>query len=95
MLAHFGFSPVIYANDRLLWAFAIGWIIIACHYGHGTGIRKFFSLNFWVPLERLGLSLYLNHLTTMIFFIQLRKQPADFDWDAIVRRSETIKIAKD
>lgn len=83
----FEFNAVLFANDRLLWAIAIAWVIVACHYGCGGALNEFLSMKFWMPIEKVGLCLYLNHINNMIYFTQLRKKPIDFDLDAIVRSS--------
>lgn len=80
-----GFNAIIYANDRLLWAVAVGWIVIACHYGYGGWVKSLFSLKLWIPIERMGLSLYLNHVNNMTYHVQLRRQPVELDTITIVR----------
>lgn len=53
----------IYASIyRELWACAICWMIFGCHVLKSGGvIRKFLSLNFWQPLSKISLSVYLIH----------------------------------
>ena len=46
---------------RILWCYAVGWMIFACHNGTGGIIRWFLSLKEWQPLGKLGLSIYLVH----------------------------------
>lgn len=80
------FIPIIFALDRFLWAVAVGWLVVACHYDSGGVIGKFFSLSFWLPIERIGLSIYLSHIGGMIFLVQSRKRPVEFDLFSIVRK---------
>jgi hypothetical protein len=75
----FNFNPVLYANERLLWAIAMTWIIISCHYSRNGGLKKFLSLAIWMPIEKLGLSLYLSHDGNQVLYTQSRMQPIDFD----------------
>lgn len=72
IIFHVYFQPAFYRNQyghniynssaRFLWACSICWIIFACHHLKSGGlIRSFLSHQFWQPLSKLGLSVYLVH----------------------------------
>lgn len=47
---------------RELWSASFCWIIYACHHLKSGGLlREFLSQNFWQPLSKLCLSVYLTH----------------------------------
>lgn len=46
---------------RIGWAIGTAILILLCHTGKAGYINKFLSLRFWVPLGKLGLSIYLLH----------------------------------
>lgn len=60
---------------RVMWAYAVGWIIFACHNGSGGIVRWFLSLKQWQPLGRMGLSIYLVHRFYQIVTFINEKQP--------------------
>lgn len=78
------FIPLIYANSRLIWSLAMSWVIIACNYGYGGVINDFLSAKIWIPIEKIGLSLYIIHPQILISYIQRRRSPVDFNFDTIV-----------
>lgn len=53
--------------SRALWSLSICYVIFACHQ-HQTGgiIRWFLSLNFWQPLSKIGLSIYIAHTSYLV-----------------------------
>lgn len=46
---------------RVTWSLAIAWIIYSCHYGLNKHLNRFLSWKFWIPIARIGLSIYLIH----------------------------------
>lgn len=46
---------------RLVWAVGISTLIFFCHTGRAKILHQFFSARFWMPLAKLGLSIYLLH----------------------------------
>ncbi|XP_078664426.1 nose resistant to fluoxetine protein 6-like isoform X2 [Branchiostoma floridae x Branchiostoma belcheri] len=50
---------------RVVWAMAIGWMVIACYHGYGGVVNTILSWNVWVPLSRLTYSAYLIHPIVM------------------------------
>lgn len=47
---------------RELWTCSISWIIFACHHlKSGKIVRSFLSQDFWRPLSKISLSVYLTH----------------------------------
>lgn len=74
----------IMASFYKLWTFAIAWIILACHYDRSSKLNKFLSHSTWMPVEKIGLSLYLVHVFVIANFLISRKHPIDFDLDMMV-----------
>lgn len=79
------FSAFVYANNRLLWAFAMSWVIFHCHYGSESFLKRFFSLKIWMPVEKMGLSLYLIHGFFTVGSVISKRSPVDFDVETVVR----------
>jgi hypothetical protein len=79
-----GFNAIIYANSRLLWALAIGWIIFSCHYESDSILKSFLSANLWMPIEKIGLSLYLVHGVFTVGSVIFKRHPVDFDVETVV-----------
>ncbi|KAI8505979.1 hypothetical protein Bbelb_163320 [Branchiostoma belcheri] len=50
---------------RVIWAMAIGWMVVACYHGYGGVVNTILSWNVWVPLSRLTYSAYLIHPIVM------------------------------
>lgn len=44
---------------RPCWGIAMAWVIFNFHCGHGGLLNKFLSSRLWVPIGKLGFSLYL------------------------------------
>lgn len=84
LLGFSNFIPIIYANQRLVWSLVVSWIIIACRFGYGGILNTFFSAKVWMPIEKIGLSLYIIHPSVMISHVQKRRSPVDFDIETIV-----------
>lgn len=72
------FIPLFYSNHRLIWAIAIGWLIISCHYNFAAFINKFLSMKIWKPIEKIGLSLYLTHSAVISYVVLSKKKPIEF-----------------
>lgn len=75
------FSNALYNTCfRVMWSYAVAWIIFACQNGSGGIIRWFLSLKQWQPLGRLGLSIYLVHRFYQIVTFINEKQPIYWDF---------------
>lgn len=84
LLGFTDFVPIIYSSNRLIWSLAISWISVACNYGYGGVLNDFLSAKLWMPIEKIGLSLYMVHPSVMIAIMQKRRSPVDFNTDTIV-----------
>ena len=66
-------SPVlgaIYAATfRSLWALAMAWIVIACHYGHGGIVSTVLDWSPFIPMSRVSYTAYLIHPGLMYVFV--------------------------
>ncbi|KOC66018.1 Nose resistant to fluoxetine protein 6 [Habropoda laboriosa] len=45
--------------SRIIWAFGISWVIVACCTDNAGVVNKFLSLRMWIPLSRLTYCAYL------------------------------------
>jgi peptidoglycan/LPS O-acetylase OafA/YrhL len=73
---HFSdFGGIVYDSiQHEVFACAICWIIFACHNLKSGGIlRKFLSLDFWQPLSKLCLSVYMVHLIYIMYTMDYGK----------------------
>lgn len=64
---------------RNLWGVATAWIIFACHTGAGGTVNRFLSSKYWMPIGRLGLSLYLVHPVLQYNFISSREHAMNLE----------------
>lgn len=78
------------AFTRNNFAYALSWIICACHVGTGGIVRWFLSLSFWKPLGKMGLSFFLVHV--LIQAIVPNKQPLYFNNVTVVSRMKVIEL---
>lgn len=78
------------AFTRNNFAYALSWIICACHVGTGGIVRWFLSLSLWKPLGKMGLSFYLVHL--LIQGIVPNKQPLYFNEVTVVSGNKAIEL---
>merc|ERR1712038_17787 len=62
------FSASYVALERLLWAVAVAWVIVACLSGYGGYVNDFLSWSAWAPLSRMTYSAYLFHPAIMFFY---------------------------
>ena len=51
-----------YLSIRILWPFAICWIIYACHNGFGGIVNKILSAKILIPFSNLSLGIYLANV---------------------------------
>lgn len=72
------------------YAYALSWIICACHVGTGGVVRWFLSLQLWKPLGKMGLSFYLVHV--LVQSIVPVKQPLYFNNLTVVSRIKAIEL---
>lgn len=73
-----------------LWPLIVTWVILTCHYGYSSKIKWFLSLPIWMPIEKIGLSLYLIHTFTISSSVISNKQPIVFDGSMKVIEFVTI-----
>jgi peptidoglycan/LPS O-acetylase OafA/YrhL len=70
---------------RNIWGVSICWIIFACHFGFGGLVNKFLSSKFWMPIGKLGLSIYLVHPVLQYNFVASRESQLNLETSALVR----------
>lgn len=54
-------NAVILSTVRFFWGSSIAWIIFACSSGLSEHVNAFLSWKFWIPIARIGLSIFLIH----------------------------------
>lgn len=70
---------------RLIWALGLAWIIFACQKLETGGfIRWLLCLNFWQPISRLTLSIYVTYNFYVFFNIEQREDIIDFELSSYV-----------
>lgn len=72
---------------RNIWALSMAWFIFAFEYGSWKWLGDVLSHKLWLPLGRLGLSLYLVHPALQIALLSSQKHPISYDSFQMVRRS--------
>jgi len=74
------------AFHRLLWSFAIFWIIFACQkLKTGGFVRWFLCLPEWQPMARLSLSMYLIHIVYQLSIMSTAKEATSYEVWPLVR----------
>jgi peptidoglycan/LPS O-acetylase OafA/YrhL len=48
-------------NVRLEWALSVSSLILLCHTGRAKLINQILSCRYWMPIAKMGLSIYLIH----------------------------------
>lgn len=65
--------------NKIIFAVGTSWIITACHFGKMEFLNKFLSKEFWKPLGKLSLSIYLVHPLIIIrIFLENNPPISDF-----------------
>lgn len=72
-------NSVFIAASHLGWSASVAWIVFACHSGSGGAVNRFLSLQMWKPLSRIGLSVYITHVLSMIAVFGTQKQPGYYN----------------
>lgn len=79
--------------SRALWSLAVCYVIFACHQ-HQTGglIRWFLSLDFWQPLSKIGLSVYIVHAIYLFTTEGNLAQKSSFGmwWNFMIHMSDIL-----
>ncbi|KAJ2944506.1 hypothetical protein O0L34_g3851 [Tuta absoluta] len=60
-------SAIYCAINRIVWAAALGGLVVACEYGNLPIINPLLSWSAWVPLSRLSYGLYLTHPVLIMY----------------------------
>lgn len=70
---------------RPIWGIAIAWIVYSCHTGLNKPLNAFFSWKFWIPIGRMGLSIYLIHPIIQVNSVILQNKRVSLEVDSMVR----------
>jgi peptidoglycan/LPS O-acetylase OafA/YrhL len=65
---HRNFHILYESMSRIVWAMALGAMILMCETGNGGIINKFLCLGVWKPLSKLSYSAYLVHWIVILWF---------------------------
>jgi hypothetical protein len=79
----FPLNKLLHASKHLLWAIAVGCIIVYCHFATDSKLKKFLSFPIWMPIEKVGYSLFLMHIGVMAGPVIGSKTPVDFDLNQV------------
>ncbi|XP_035698599.1 nose resistant to fluoxetine protein 6-like [Branchiostoma floridae] len=63
---------------RTVWAMALAWVVVACHYGYGGVVNTILSWDGWVPLSRLTFCTYLMHVPVVFAFYFTMEVPIHY-----------------
>lgn len=85
-------NVIIEVHARVFWAISIGWIIIGCHFMQNGLINRFLSNKYWIPLGKLGLSIYLVHPILQYNLIASLGTQNNFETFFLVRLKQQSKF---
>lgn len=77
-------NALFFALVRSLWGAGIAVIIFVCHFGGGGLVNTFLSNKFWMPIGRLGFSMYLVHPVVQFNFNSFRENPVNLETTQMV-----------
>lgn len=87
-------SSIYFSLQKVLWAFCLSWISLACLDGHGGFINWFLSLPAFQVLSKIIYSTYLIHMTLlMIQFGSMRTLPYFTAYNAVRRTVLVFGVA--
>lgn len=78
---------------RNLWGAGIAVIIFVCHFGGGGYVNTFLSSKYWMPIGRLGFSIYLVHPVIQFNFNSYRENPANLETTHMVSLNRSVNFA--
>lgn len=79
---------------RTLWGISTAWLIYECHCGRGGFMNRFLSNTFWMPIGKLGLSLYLVHPVIQYNFASSQETPFNLEAVQMVSKSLILHCRK-
>ena len=80
-------SGILYISlSRILWSFAMSFIIYACLTSYGGVVNGFFEWNVWSPLAKLSFCAYLIQYTVYEIHNYTELRMVHFQWSNFVNR---------
>ena len=79
---------------RNIWSFGIAVVSFVCYYGGCKPINDFLSHKCWMPVAKLGFSLYLVHPVLQHNLIGHKQQPLNLDTIPMVTEDFLAQIHK-
>lgn len=73
------FSSIFIPSYRLIWSFAIAWVVYACKNNYGVYLNWFLSRPLWNIGAKLGYSIILTHYTLILLICKQLKTPLVFN----------------
>lgn len=71
-------------NVRLEWAISVSSLILLCHTGKAKIINQILSSRYWMPLAKMGLSIYLIHPVLQYNIQSPREFITNFDFSHMI-----------
>ena len=78
------FNALFLACTRVTWSMAIAWIIFTCFLGLHKYLNTFLSSKYWIPITRMGLSIYLIHPVVQFNIVMQQSDTISFNFPQMV-----------
>jgi uncharacterized membrane protein YeiB len=87
-------NGIFLSSARPIWGIAIAWIVYSCYIGLNKPLNAFFSWKFWIPIGRMGLSIYLIHPIIQVNSVILQNKRLSLEDVDMVSRILSINLMK-
>lgn len=80
-------NSLLVSTIRSIWAISIAWIIFMCQTGEFKLMNKLLSSRYWMPIGKLGFTLYLVHPVLQYNFTASQDQNTNFELPRMVSQN--------
>lgn len=84
-------NAIFLAFVRVVWGIAIAWIIFSCFCGLNKYLNTFLSWKYWIPITRMGLSIYLIHPVLQFNLVILQREEISLEITEMVSKNAIKK----